>query len=174
MRLFFALWPDDKVRAKLAKWGRALHDAAGGRPTLPDKLHMTLVFLGDTEAGRLAELAAISSAQRCEPFTLTLSEAGYWKRQRIAWAGAPIVPAALERMLAELRGALERASFRYDPKPFVPHVTLVRKAREPLAIPVLAPIEWKIDGFVLMESVPGTGGASYAVRGGSAPLPSPS
>ena len=47
MRLFFALWPDEGVRAELARWTRALHAACGGRTTRADKLHLTLAFLGE-------------------------------------------------------------------------------------------------------------------------------
>ena len=41
-RLFYALWPDAAARAALAAWQASL----GGAPTRPDKLHLTLAFLG--------------------------------------------------------------------------------------------------------------------------------
>ena len=41
-RLFFALWPDDATRARLAQAARQWSH----RPVADDKLHMTLHFLG--------------------------------------------------------------------------------------------------------------------------------
>jgi len=54
--MFFALWPDDAVRAQLAHWSRELHAVCGGRPTRVENLHLTLAFLGGVEDARAAEV----------------------------------------------------------------------------------------------------------------------
>jgi RNA 2',3'-cyclic 3'-phosphodiesterase len=162
VRLFFALWPDEGVRARLAAWGRALHVACGGRPTRTENLHLTLAFLGAVEDERVAELTRAAGEVAARAGVLVLDQPGYWKRNRIAWAGASAVPPELEETVRELRGALARARVDFDPKPFATHVTLLRDAREPRAMPALEPIAWELDGFALVRSPDGRGG-SYEV-----------
>jgi len=46
----------------------------------------------------------------------------------------------------------------------VSHATLLRDAREPRATPELAPIEWRLSGFALVQSVTLPRGSRYEVR----------
>ena len=52
----------------------------------------------------------------------------------------------------------------FDPKPFVPHVTLVRKGHSGFAMPTLQPIRWQVTGFVLVRSVMRPTGSDYLVE----------
>ena len=164
MRLFFALWPDDTVRAQLARWSRELHALCGGRPTRPENLHVTLAFLGGIEDARVAEVERAGGEVAPQAVSLVLDQPGYWKHNRIAWAGASLVPPALEALVSGLRAALARSRIAFDAKPFVSHVTLLRDAREPPAVPALAPIEWRLDGFALVQSVSLPRGSRYEIR----------
>ncbi len=163
MRLFFALWPDEGVRAQLAHWARELHAACGGRPTRPENLHVTLAFLGSVEEAQVAEVERAADSVALRPVSLVLDGPGYWKHNRIAWAGASVVPPELESLVSELRGALGESRIRFDAKPFVSHVTLLRDAREPSPMPVFDPIEWRLDGFALVRSVTLPKGTRYEV-----------
>jgi len=40
----------------------------------------------------------------------------------------------------------------------------LREAREPRAMPALAPIEWRLDGFALVQSVTLPQGSRYEIR----------
>ena len=164
MRLFFALWPDDEVRAELERWSRELHALCGGRTTRPENLHVTLAFLGKVEEARVAEVERAASEVAPRAVSLVLDQPGYWTHNRIAWAGASVVPPALEALVSELRGALAKSQIRFDAKSFVSHVTLLRDAREPAAMPALAPIEWRLDGFALVQSVTLPRGSRYEIR----------
>jgi len=164
MRLFFALWPDDEVRAQLAGWSRELHALCGGRPTRPENLHVTLAFLGSVEEARVAEVERAAGTVRPRACPLILDQPGYWKHNRIAWAGASVVPPGLEALVSGLRGILAKSQIRFDAKSFVSHVTLLREAREPQAMPALAPIEWRLDGFALVQSVTLPQGSRYEIR----------
>jgi len=165
LRLFFALWPDAATRAALAEWGRRMHRVTGGRPTRPEAIHQTLAFLGDCTPARLAEIAAAAGRVRPRRFELVLDRAGVWQHNRVAWAGAAAVPPELDALVAELRAGLVAARLAFDPKPFVPHVTLVRKARPGAALPALEPIRWSIAEFVLVRSVLRPDGSDYAIQG---------
>jgi len=162
--MFFALWPDDAVRAQLVHWSRELHAACGGRPTRVENLHLTLAFLGSVEDARATEVERAAREVAPRVATLVLDQPGYWKHNRIAWAGASVVPLELESMVSELRSALTRSHIGFDSKGFVSHVTLLRDAREPKAMPVLEPIEWGLDGFALVQSVTSPRGSRYEIR----------
>jgi 2'-5' RNA ligase len=163
MRLFFALWPDDGVRAQLARWSRELHAACGGRPARAENLHLTLAFLGEVGELRLAEIERAADEVAPRAAMLVLDRPGYWKRNHIAWAGASAVPDGLGEMVRELRCALARSRIDFELKEFVSHVTLLRNAEEPQAMPLLEPIRWEIDGFALVRSPIERGGGPYAV-----------
>jgi 2'-5' RNA ligase len=160
-RLFFALWPDDAVRAALARYAAAAHQVAGGRVMRAETLHLTLAFLGETPVERLAALRAAADHVARASFALVLDRAAWWKHNRIVWAGASLVPEALADMVAALRERITAAGFRCDPKPFVAHATLLRGATPRGALPALMPIEWRGAGFVLVRSTLAPGGSRY-------------
>jgi len=164
LRLFFALWPDDAVRESLARASLAIHRVAGGRATRAESIHLTLAFLGDCDAERLGALKAAAAGVRVRPFDLVLDEHGFWNHNRIAWVGARETPQGLAALVSDLRAALAGAQLAFDPKPFVPHVTLVRKARPGFAMPALEPIRWQVEGFVLVRSVMRSAGSDYLVE----------
>ena len=57
MRLFFALWPPRETALALERWAQGLE----GRRTPADKVHLTLVFLGEADARKA--VAAFFSIQ---------------------------------------------------------------------------------------------------------------
>jgi 2'-5' RNA ligase len=164
VRLFFALWPDDAVRVQLERWSRELHALCGGRATRPENLHVTLAFLGGVEDTRVAEIERAASEVAPKVVSLVLDRPGYWKNNRIAWAGASMVPPELVALVSELRGALAKSQIGFDAKPFASHVTLLRDAREPKGMSALDPIPWKVDGFALVQSVTLPRGSRYEIR----------
>jgi 2'-5' RNA ligase len=153
--LFFALWPDAAVRAELDRWGAALHARCGGRRIRADKLHATLAFVGDTPDEAHGALHDAAAAVDTPGFDVVLDAPGYWKHNRIAWAGASAFPIALSALAEKLRAGLAARGVHFDPKPFVTHVTLLRDARPPAQMPALPPIRWPVSGFSLVRSAGG-------------------
>jgi 2'-5' RNA ligase len=164
-RLFFALWPDDVIRGRLAVMADLAHAACGGRLMQVRNLHLTLAFLGDTADDRRA--AAIEAARRVKGtlFELFIDRSGYFRQGRsrgVVWVGAD-APAALVALSGELRAQLTASGVTFDAKPLVPHVTLLRDAPglEPFA--VFQPIAWASRDFVLVESSRDEAGIRYNV-----------
>jgi 2'-5' RNA ligase len=162
-RLFFALWPDAAARAGLAAWSRELCALCGGRALQPQDLHLTLAFLGSVDAERIGAIERAAAEVTSRAATLVLDSPGYWKHNRIVWAGASRPPPELESLVADLRGALARAGVPFDAKRFVSHVTLLRDARDLPAIPELEPISWEARGFMLAGSSQRPGGGRYEI-----------
>ncbi len=163
-RLFFALWPDDEVRAAITSRTREVVATTRGRPVVPDNLHITLAFLGTVGPERLACVEHVA-APSPSSFDLSFSEIAYWKRSRILSLLPRETPAALAGMVAALWQALAACGFTPEAREFRAHVTLARDARRPhpemLAI---EPVRWPVRGFSLVESVTDPAGARYTVR----------
>jgi 2'-5' RNA ligase len=175
-RVFFALWPDDKVRRELARRGERMHRLLGGKPTRAESIHMTLLFLGDVPAARVELLRGVGDRITFEPFALEVDQVHCWKHNKVAWVGPSQMPPALSRLVAGLEAALAGEGFAFDRRPFAAHITLVRKAHC-VPLPALSPLTWPVADFVLVRSELNAEGSRYSVIGrwgGHAPLtPSP-
>ena len=161
-RVFFALWPDDRVRDAFHVHAQGLHRGCGGRAMRRENLHLTLVFVGDVAVGRLDELKSVASAISGTTFELMLDQLGYWRHNRIVWASPRTVPAALRELVGSLEGRLKQAGFEFDQRPYVPHITLLRDARAP-GVPAPLHLDWPVGDFVLVESAQGPRGVEYRV-----------
>ncbi|MFN3544979.1 MAG: RNA 2',3'-cyclic phosphodiesterase [Thiobacillus sp.] len=162
LRLFFALWPDDATRDALDRTGKWLHRHSGGRRMQADTLHITLAFLGATPVDKLDALCACAEAVAVEPYELLLDQAGYWRHNRIGWLGVSETPPQHFELVRALNAQLSAAGFPVDPRPHVPHVTLLRKSAGG-EIPECRAVHWPIGEFVLVKSVTEPEGARYAV-----------
>ena len=92
-----------------------------------ETLHLTLAFLGAVSRERLAEVKRVADGIRVDAFELNLDRLGYWKHNRILWAGG--VSPRLTLLADALAGGLCAADFRLEARPFVAHLTLLREAR---------------------------------------------
>jgi 2'-5' RNA ligase len=160
VRLFTALWPEPRLRVQLARCRDAWVWPPAARPVAEGNLHATLHFIGGFPRERLAALRSALDGVAIEPTALHLAGTGMW-RGGIAVARI----AADDRLLAlhaRLGVALARLGVGLDERPFLPHVTLARRAQGALPPAVLPELAWPVSGFALVESVPGTRPA-YAV-----------
>lgn len=142
-RLFFALWPPADVAERIAEIGRTLD---GPGTTVPrDKLHVTLAFHGACDAAEREALIARAERVTIAPFDLVFDRLDGFDKPRLIWLGLSRPPAALFELAEFLRADT------LDPRAFVPHITLQRKAGPIAACPV-EPIAWRAREFVLAES----------------------
>ncbi len=161
-RVFFALWPDDAMRARLSRATRRAVRLSGGRPIAKERLHMTVAFLGEIDAAAFERARAVPPIAVGE-FDLTLDAVGVWPESRVLWLAARTVPPALQQLEHELWIALEACGgFRRDERIYRPHVTLARRAR-PAAFEDVDPVEWRVVDLVLVESLPAGDKVHYEV-----------
>ena len=161
-RLFFALWPDHSVRSKLNHLVRELPEH-GGRQHQPNDLHITLVFLGPVAPEQCACIEQVGDEVQIDPFMLYLDQVDYWPRPRILCLGASDLPAPLISLVQNLQSGLVGCGFEPEKKPYRPHVTLARKARQKHTFNLDSPIEWPVSEFVLAGSSTGEGPPRYQV-----------
>ncbi|NUS38020.1 MAG: RNA 2',3'-cyclic phosphodiesterase [Lysobacter sp.] len=159
-RLFFALWPDAALREAVAGTTEALVrlHPNDGRRLRADRYHMTLQFLGDIPAPRRDEVVAratgAAQAVASAAVDLVLDHAGGFPNARVWWL-APAAAAELRRLWDALGMALLHAGQKAKASPgFSPHLTIVRDVGARLPATPVAPLRWRVDRFVLIDSQP--------------------
>jgi RNA 2',3'-cyclic 3'-phosphodiesterase len=156
-RLFLALWPDPTVRAALRQWRDGWTWPRAATPVHPDKLHLTLHFLGNIPVVRVPELVQ-GLGLPLRPFELSFGQARLWPHGiAVLEPDADADPGPLLDLQASLGEALQRLAFQVEERQFRPHVTLARRANGATP-PLQGPeIHWHVDRYALMESHPGAG-----------------
>lgn len=130
---------------------------------MPTNLHLTLAFVGDSDAVRLACLHARAATVPMSPLNIRLSRLGGFRRGRVWWLGPNRSLADLRALVSRLASALSPCGFEPERRPFRAHVTLSRGARaEPEGVHMM-PIEWVASDFVLMASRQTAEGVCYEV-----------
>lgn len=165
VRLFFALRPQERVRKQLARLARKIADQCAGRCVRPENLHLTLAFIGQVDSSIVPVLRQAGSAIHHTSFDLLLDRLHYWKKGSIISAGISQPCHELVVLVQDLRDQFSAAGICCDTVKFVPHVTLVRNAKQepeqerfPETIP---PIVWVADRWSLVQSRPTSYGSAY-------------
>ncbi|GAB4353916.1 MAG: RNA 2',3'-cyclic phosphodiesterase [Gammaproteobacteria bacterium] len=162
-RLFLALWPDDSLRATLARLIKKPLRACGGKPVPIENLHITLLFLGALDGSRRTCLTEGIRSVREQPFQLRLREWEYWPRPRVVSLVAEETPAPLLRLVDRLRKIGLDCGIKVERRAFIPHLTCLRKAGRAPKAPLARTVVWDIHRFVLARSWTLPEGARYEV-----------
>lgn len=156
MRLFVALMPPPALRARLGELAGAAHARCGGRRMPDESLHATLAFLGEVEERRADELARWVAGLSMVPGLWRLNAWGRFDGPGILWAGGERVDPHLQRLHDDLWHQLEARGLDGRPSSFVPHVTLLRRARhfDTAELPDIR-LDWSYNHLELIRSIPG-------------------
>ncbi len=167
-RLFVGLSLPPLLAQQLALLGGGIE---GARWEAPEKLHLTLRYLGSVDGGQRAELDECLRSVRSSPFALTIRGCGHFPPRgepRSLWLGLEDSPALMD-LHDQLEGALRSAGFEPDVRGFVPHITLARLKRSPskkvaawLGMHALwdAP-PFEVESFTLYSSILNQAGSKY-------------
>lgn len=131
LRLFVAVYPPEGVMRAMLRPLRKIDGLPAHRATLPEQVHLTLQFIGDTPAKEMDDVqeSIARSISGIDPFTLTparlvaLPERGHFARLLAVETDAPPGLLEIQRRLAL------RLSQRVRRKPgdrFRPHFTICR------------------------------------------------
>ena len=162
MRLFFAVWPPAPTAAALARWAVEAAAQTGGRPVREPAIHLTLAFLGNVGEDRLA--AALRAARQVQgsAHSLPIEQARRWSDNHLVWVGPKQTPVELASIALSLGNELRQQGFEIESRPFVAHVTLVRKAGK-AALPPLPRLDWPVTEFTFVHSTLSRHGSSYTI-----------
>lgn len=154
MSVFLAVDVDDAVRARVADAIAAISPRFPAKWLPPEKLHVTVLFLGEMRpAPEVVDAIAAAHA----PFELELFGAGTFVTARapsVLWLG---VKGNLGALRTLHRGAVD-ALIPHDAKEYVPHLTLARAKLPGFLEPVREELSafsagpWRVTGLTLYES----------------------
>jgi 2'-5' RNA ligase len=154
LRLFIGLWPPPAAHEALLAHVQSWNWPTSARRTQPQRLHVTLHFLGEVPAQRLPQLRAGLQLEN-DAFELHLDQPGVWPGG-IAVLEAGAVPQPLAALHARLAERLRALALPVESRRYRPHVTLARKAfgaRPPAASVAVC---WSAPGgYALVRSLPG-------------------
>ena len=135
MRLFVALEIPSSVRDNLAALIKELSAAdpsstkSRTRWVQPEKIHVTLKFIGHVHQTRLEPIrAGLAEVRASQPVDLRFRGLGFFpneKRPRVLWAGIEASP-NLEPLAKEIDARLEKLEIPRETREFTPHLTLAR------------------------------------------------
>jgi len=180
VRVFLAVDVDDRVRAGIRALIERLRepmDRAGWQSRVgwvaPDRVHVTLHFIGELSESRVGELiAAVERPLDVAPFDLALGGLGLFPprgRPRVLWVGVERGGAAVGELHAATGKRLVALGLPVEERAFSPHVTVAR-FREPEVMAVRSVIEragpshigtCRVTSVTLYQSRLGAGGATH-------------
>jgi len=137
----------------------------GVRFVKPEKLHLTLAFLGSVDEAKLGELMRELNKVAVPPFRLQLSGLGCFpdmRRPKVIWLGLDGDASSIQTLATKVTAAAKPFAPELDEKPYSPHVTLARvspgskevgRMLTHLAIDATG-AELPVDSFTLFQSKP--------------------
>lgn len=130
MRLFIAIELTREVRNALVEFLQQMRGVAPqAKWVRAENLHVTLKFLGHTDAARLASIqTALASVRDMNPVTLEFGGLGFFpneRRPRVFWVGMN-VSANMVPLAQTIDQSTNKLGFPLENRPLTPHLTLAR------------------------------------------------
>lgn len=128
MRLFIAINFTDEIKNNLCNVMENLKEnTLRGRLTRQENLHLTLVFLGEIEPGKVKDIKKIIEKTTMKRFPIKLSGFGWFKRSsgNICWIGVD-KNKPLTELYKQLCDGLLKNGFKIEQREYKPHITLSR------------------------------------------------
>lgn len=92
--------------------------------------HITLAFIGDAEEEKIEELKSLLKVFTwTSPFKISVRNFGAFPsldEARVLWMGCEKGQERITELALKVRRQLDDLGISYDPKPFIPHITLAR------------------------------------------------
>jgi RNA 2',3'-cyclic 3'-phosphodiesterase len=159
-RLFLAIIPDAGTGARIHRLAGVLKRAHkfSGKLIAPERLHVSLFFLGGLSEPGIEAACAAAAEVRTEPFEVMFDRTASFCGKRDSRPFVLVGEDGLRRLESFRRmlgGVMMRRGLRRVANTnFAPHVTLLYDARSVEEYPV-EPISWNVTEFVLIRSQKG-------------------
>ena len=166
-RIFFALWPEQATRDALKKTTHTdiTHylKTNQARKVPVHNWHLTLAFVGNVSDETVAGCLQQGSQIVADSFSLTLNRFAYFEQPQVVWLGCDQIPNAWYDLVNRLNEVLAVCGYQPDRNHPLPHMTVLRKAKQPMAVTQFKPVTWKVSEFALIESTTTDKGTHYSV-----------
>lgn len=170
-KLFVGIDLDWRVRARCAQVAARLESQGlNARFEAPEKLHITLAFLGWVDADQVEPLRHVmrTVASGTARFTLTLDKLGAFPNERnphVVWIGTREQGSAFRELAQGMRASYSDIGFHFE-KDAVAHVTIARIKEQRVHLPLLEvkPMRLRVNELTLFESLPASRTTRYEIR----------
>jgi 2'-5' RNA ligase len=130
VRLFVAIEIPGEVRSALATFLKEMRAVSPqAKWVRAENLHITLKFLGETDATKLGAIGnTLLRIRNPQPVTLEFRGLGYFpneKKPRVFWVSME-ASGNLKSLAGDIDASLHRLGFPLEDRPFTPHLTLAR------------------------------------------------
>lgn len=128
-----------------------------------DNIHVTVLFLGYVNEVEQQAMLLAAGQIKPESMRICFDRLAYWKKPAIVCLDASEqTDSNLLNLVESLKLAASQNGIAIEQRPYVPHVSLLRKAK---FLPPLQfePINWQSQSFCLVESCSTPGGVEYRV-----------
>ena len=160
-RLFFALTPPVELARYFHHLAMTDLQECRGRQLKPEQIHLTLRFIGSVDPEVATCLQQAAGQVSLPRFELAFDTLGYWPRPRVVWSMPSQTPATLSELAAQLEQACVHCGLAAEKRAYVPHLTLVRNARQAPLSGTMKPLLWPVESFALIRSDTLPQGAVY-------------
>ena len=123
MRLFTAICFDDETKKLLFSAGKTAEEKAKGSFSRKENLHLTLVFIGETE--RFSDIKKAISEIEFPAFDYKIEGTGTFEKG-IFWAGIE-ENENLRKLYEIIKKKLSDIGIETEERKYIPHITLARK-----------------------------------------------
>jgi 2'-5' RNA ligase len=163
LRVFFALWPDELARERLAALATSVAREGGGRAIPARNLHVTLAFIGAVSPQRVDALAEAGTlcVREIGAIDMSLARIGGAHNGELVWLAPALLPRELVVLHERLDALLAERGLPVEAREFRPHVTLARRCARRVRPPTIEPIVWRVTRVALMSSTTGADGSEY-------------
>jgi 2'-5' RNA ligase len=169
-RIFVAIDISDYARERVASYIRSLQQKFSSVPVRwekPEKLHITVKFVGSIDERQLASLEnrVAAAASKLSPFEITIAGPGTFikrsSRSNVVWLGLKSQsPSGLEKPIEDLAAAVDHEVGQSERRKFNPHLTIARfkdakKARDLIEFHLSStfePVTFTVDEITIYES----------------------
>lgn len=159
------------MRSAIAQWQLQWTWPERAAVVGPEKLHITLHFLGDVAPQRVRDLQYVLKTVPTPAFELRLTRQEIWQ-QGIAVLRPENLPVQLRGLHGRIGLALADIGVPAEARPYRPHVTLARRAAGATPPTQLPDLRWHAaSGFVLVQTLGGGRGYEVLQRFGTATRP---
>ena len=160
-RLFIAIDVPKRIKGKIVELQKNLKtNLQNAIWVRPDNIHLTLVFLDDTDYNQIPEIISTLAKLKDDAFWITFTNIDgfpHLSRAHTIWIGVQdnLGLFYLHKKIAE---RLRKLNLRIDEKKFIPHITLARIKKAKNVTSALATFnkinlgKFKVKEFILFES----------------------
>ncbi|WOH35963.1 RNA 2',3'-cyclic phosphodiesterase [Thalassotalea fonticola] len=161
-RYFFGLDLPINNKQKIAAW-RDVHLPSDNKSVVLENFHITLVFLGMVDDLTLQQCIAAADNIVGSTFSLVLNDVGFWAKPKVLFLSSNKVDIALQTLVADLENLALSNSIKLERRPYIPHLTLCRKATAHAVMSAQPEFEFTFTDFCLYESKSTEQGVRYVV-----------